>query len=100
MIYSDEELRRMGDVNGDGIICKKDLEIMQAAFGSTPESPNWNPACDLNGDGKVDMIDISTAARNYGEVSTKYFTKRLTFSVPAPIIFGAILTVLSRWKAF
>jgi hypothetical protein len=95
-IYSDEELRKMGDVNADGIINMKDLEIMKAAYGSTPGSPNWNPACDLNGDGRVNILDVTKATGNYGKVSTKYFTKRLTFSVPAPIIFGAILTVLSR----
>jgi len=95
-IYSDEELRRMGDVNGDGIIDMKDVGIMRVAVGSTPASPNWNPDCDLNGDGKVDIADFTRATGNYGKVSTKYFTKRLTFSVPAPIIFGAILTVLSR----
>jgi hypothetical protein len=69
---------------------------MQAAYGSAAGSPNWNPACDLNGDGKVDVKDLAILAKNYGKVSTKYFTKRLTFSVPVPIIFGAILTVLSR----
>jgi hypothetical protein len=92
MIYSDEELRKMGDVNGDGIICKKDLEIMQVAYGSTPGSPNWNPACDLDGNGKIDALDISTAARNYGKVSTKYFTKRLP-SMAGSLILGTILTV-------
>jgi hypothetical protein len=95
-IYSDEELRKMGDVNGDGIIDMKDVDIMRATFGSTPGSPNWNPACDLNGDGVVNIKDATILGTNYGQVSTKYFTKRLTFSVPAPIIFGAILTVLSR----
>jgi hypothetical protein len=94
MIYSDEELRKMGDVNADGIIDMKDMNIMQAAFTSTPDRPNWNPVCDLNGDGKVDMIDIYTAARNYGKVSTKYFTKRLP-SMVGSLIFGTILTVFS-----
>jgi hypothetical protein len=92
MIYSDEELRKMGDVNGDGIICKKDLEIMQAAYGSTPGSPNWNPACDLNGDGTVDIFDAITLANNYGKLSTKYFTKRLP-SMVGCLIFGTIFTV-------
>jgi hypothetical protein len=95
MIYSDEELRRMGDVNADGIICMKDLEIMKAAFGSTPGKPNWNPACDLNGDGKVDMGDITTATSNYGKLSTKYYIKRLP-SMAGSLIFGTILAVFSR----
>jgi len=91
-IYSDEELRRMGDVNADGIIDMKDVDLFKAAY----ESGRYDPACDFNGDGVVDGHDLATLGHNYGKVSTKYFTKRLTFSVPAPIIFGAILTVLSR----
>jgi hypothetical protein len=92
MIYSDDELRKMGDVNADGIIDMKDLEIMSAAYGSTPGSPNWNSACDLNGDGLVDITDIVMAAHNYGEVSTKYFMKRLP-SMAGSLILGTILTV-------
>jgi len=95
MIYSDEELRKMGDVNGDGIIDTKDIEIMKVAFGSTPGKPNWNPAYDLNGDGKVDMRDIGTAANNYGKLSTKYYVKRLP-SMAGSLIFGTILAVFSR----
>jgi len=91
-IYSDEELRKMGDVNGDGIIDMKDADLFKAAY----ESGRYDPACDFNGDGTVDYKDVRILAQNLGKVSTKYFTKRLTFSVPAPIIFGAILTVLSR----
>ena len=30
-IYSDEELRKMGDVNGDGIIDMKDADLFTAA---------------------------------------------------------------------
>jgi hypothetical protein len=82
----------MGDVNADGIIDMKDINIMQAAYGSTPGSPNWNPACDLNGDGQVDMRDIEPAAWYYGKVSTKYFTKRLP-SMAGSLILGTILTV-------
>ena len=95
-VYSDEELRRMGDVNGDGVIDMKDLDLFKVAYYTKPGDPNWNPDCDFNGDGTVNYKDFFILAANFGKVSTKYFTKRLTFSVPAPIIFGAILTVLSR----
>jgi hypothetical protein len=92
MIYSDEELRKMGDINGDGIIDMKDMDLFKVAFGSTPGSPNWNPACDLNGDGRVDLRDVAKAAGNYGKVSTKYFMKRLP-SMAGSLILGTILTV-------
>lgn len=90
MIYSDDELRRMGDVNGDGIICMEDMKIFQAAYGSKPGSPNWNPACDLNGDGVIDLRDIVVAARNYGSVSTKYFVNR-AIMVAGSLAAGALV---------
>ena len=31
---------------------------MEAAYGSTPSDPNWNPDCDLNDDGRVDGLDM------------------------------------------
>lgn len=61
-----EEFRKMGDVNRDGIIDDKDLALLQAAYGSTPGTPDWNPNCDLNGDGKVDLYDGTIATSNYG----------------------------------
>jgi hypothetical protein len=78
-----EEFRKMGDVNGDGIIDDKDLSLLQAAFGSTPGMPNWNPKCDLNGDGKVDGKDLAIASMNYGLtfeewLKTKGYSKPLS----------------------
>lgn|GEM_PF-1776280 len=60
-------VRLMGDVNGDGRINVKDIALVARAFGSTPTSPNWNPAADLNGDGVVNMKDIAIVARNFGQ---------------------------------
>jgi PKD repeat protein len=60
-------VRLMGDVNGDGRVNVKDIALVARAFGSTPISPNWNPAADLNGDGVVNMKDIAIVARNFGQ---------------------------------
>jgi len=60
-------VRLMGDVNGDGRVDLKDLALVARAFGSTPGSPNWNPAADVNGDGVVNMKDIALVARNFGQ---------------------------------
>jgi endoglucanase len=57
----------LGDVNGDGRVDLKDLALVARAFGSTPTSPNWNPAADINGDGTVNMKDIALAVRNFGQ---------------------------------
>jgi hypothetical protein len=61
-----EAFHKLGDVNRDGVIDDLDMQRLQAAYGSTPTSPNWDKDCDLNGDGKVDMKDIAIASKNYG----------------------------------
>jgi parallel beta-helix repeat protein len=60
-------VRLLGDVNGDGRVDLRDLALVARAFGSTPGSPNWNPACDFYGDGTVNMKDIALVARNFGQ---------------------------------
>jgi len=61
-----EEFHRMGDVNRDRVIDETDLNLIKAAYGSRPGDPNWNPDCDLNGDGKVDTKDTYVCSRNQG----------------------------------
>jgi len=41
--------------------------IFHYAFDSTPSSQRWNPAADLNGDGRVDLEDFVLFALHYGE---------------------------------
>ena len=67
-VFSDGNItvRLMGDVNGDGRVDLRDIALVARAFGSTPGSPNWNPAADLNGDGIVNMQDIALVARHFG----------------------------------
>lgn len=62
-----QALREMGDVNGDGVIDQKDLDLVRAAFGSKPGDPNYNPAYDLNHDGVIDVRDIAKVSGNYGK---------------------------------
>ncbi len=45
------------DLNGDGQVNIEDIAIWGKAFGSKPGHARWDPAADLNGDEKVDMID-------------------------------------------
>jgi hypothetical protein len=46
------------DFNGNGVdvLCMSTLAM---AYGSNSGSPNWNAACDLNGDGLVDDADVT-----------------------------------------
>jgi cysteine-rich repeat protein len=47
-----------GDVDGDGRVGANDVRLVTIALFSTPGSPRWNPAADLNGNGMVDPIDL------------------------------------------
>ena len=46
------------DLNNDGNITDKDEDIIKAVYGLTPESPDWNPEADLNGNGEIDISDV------------------------------------------
>ena len=39
-------------------------------FGTNSSSPNWDPVCDLNGDGVVNMKDIALLVRHFGFTAT------------------------------
>jgi hypothetical protein len=95
------EFWRMGDVNLDGVIDDADMELLNGAFGSVSGDAKWIPNCDLNRDGKIDMLDIAAAAKNYGKDIWSYF------SVPRPlpewllpafagIIIGSVFVAVMR----
>ncbi len=54
------------DLNSDQIVDILDIARMAVAFESTPGSPNWNIAADIDNTGRVDIIDIATAATYFG----------------------------------
>jgi hypothetical protein len=57
-----------GDLNGDRRVDMKDIAIVAYSFGSTPETPRWNPITDINFDLKTDMKDIAFVAKYFGEI--------------------------------
>ncbi len=71
-IYVDGNItvRIKGDVNGDGRVDLRDIVLVARAFGSTPNSSNWNPAADINCDGVVDMKDMALVVRFFGSQAT------------------------------
>jgi parallel beta-helix repeat protein len=58
----------VGDINLDGTVNNEDLILMNQAYGSTPQSPNWNSnsKADLNKDNIVDTKDLQLLGQNYG----------------------------------
>jgi len=57
----------LGDINKDMKVDNKDLSQLAAAYGTTPEKPNWNPNCDINSDNKVEVFDLFNLSKNYGK---------------------------------
>lgn len=58
----------MGDLNYDGKVSLYDIVMAVAAYGSTPEDPNWNPLADVAPQYElVDIYDLVTIASHYGE---------------------------------
>jgi hypothetical protein len=55
------------DINLDGYVNMRDINIVTLSFGSRPFNPKWNPAADLNNDGVIDMHDIGIVCSNFGK---------------------------------
>ena len=62
----EERWRKLGDVNGDGVIDQSDLDLINLALGTVAGDPNWNPDADLNGDGAVDIYDVVVCTNHLG----------------------------------
>lgn len=70
----DDDFRRMGDVDYDGEITRADLDAIADKYGTQEGDPDWDPLYDLNDDGIVDIMDVVTAAHNYGKKAPSYYT--------------------------
>ena len=71
----------LGDVNGDGEVNQTDIDIVNAAFGSTPGDPNWNLAADIypatvsyppTTDNIIDDNDLNLVMEYLGETGLFY----------------------------
>ncbi len=60
-----DESRRLGDLNGDGVVGAADLLILLASWGECPDLPETCPA-DLDGDGNVGAADLLILLANWG----------------------------------
>ena len=56
-----------GDVDLDGHVTLSDLVRIAMAYHSKPGDPNWNSNADLNGDGKISLVDVVICALNYNK---------------------------------
>ena len=58
-----------GDLNEDGVVDSDDLTIFQAAYGSVPGNPNWNPDCDFDKNNSVGAADLVLFNQDYTKES-------------------------------
>jgi endoglucanase len=54
------------DVNLDGTVNIIDISTAAAAFGTKWSDPRWNPKADVDGNGKIDILDIAKIAQKWG----------------------------------
>jgi hypothetical protein len=57
----------IGDANNDGDVNSADLTTFNLAYGSTPNSTNWNTYCDFDRDDKVIVSDLYDLGKHYGQ---------------------------------
>jgi hypothetical protein len=65
LVDGEVKVKIIGDVNNDNVVNINDLIAWDAAYGSRPGQPNWNPQADINGDGVVDKADGVLIVENY-----------------------------------
>ena len=51
----------------DGICNMRDIEYLILHFNTNPNSSNFNPNADINGDGTCNMVDIQIAILHFDE---------------------------------
>ncbi len=91
----------MGDVNRDGFIDMEDYALLEAAWGSYPGHPRWDPRCDLNQDGHVGPVDLGIYGANYGRNIWTYFglgTPPIGTKIVTNLPNGTSTTITFTWN--
>jgi len=59
----------LGDIVEYGQVNILDLYFIAKCFGTTPASPRWNAAADINGDEKIGILDLYLCAGDFGKTA-------------------------------
>ena len=66
--YFSNLTKKLGDINGDGVIDLFDLVEAAIRFGATPtDTERWNPDADLNHDGIINVFDLIQVCIHFTE---------------------------------
>lgn len=72
---TEEPKPKIGDINGDGLVTQKDVDLMNVYYNKniTCDSTNdWCEGTDLNTDGKVDLLDLSILGTYMDDLGIDY----------------------------
>jgi len=58
----------VGDVDFSGVVDLTDLALLLGAFGTTFETPGYDPQADYDLDGDIDLVDLSVLLSTFGSV--------------------------------
>lgn len=91
---SDPVIPMSGDLNDDGLVSSRDLDIVRAWWGADVEPGNTDRG-DASGDGKVGSADLDIVRANWGNTAAA--------AVPEPstallLVVGAVLLTKARWR--
>jgi hypothetical protein len=59
----------LGDVNHDARVNIIDIDTIARRLGTQQVDDLWNPFADLDANGRIDVVDIARAAKNFGAES-------------------------------
>jgi hypothetical protein len=85
----------------DGVVDFEDLMIFALAYGSTSADANWNPDCDIAGqgsvtpDGIIDFEDLMIFAMHYGESAATVINIAAIPGVTAPVTGATPVTTIT-----
>jgi len=54
------------DYNDDGLVGTLDFAMLRKVFGSSAESPGWDPQLDANGDGVINNVEFALVRSTFG----------------------------------
>lgn len=70
------------DLDNDGYVGSLDLGLIEKAYGSSLGDENWNPDADFNGDGLIDMSDVSVWVEMQGKPPGPSFVDKKNPGLP------------------
>lgn len=71
-----------GDIDESGKVDEKDRFLMEKAIGANPSDADWDPRCDLDGDGLVSFKDFLILEVNMGKAMPGLYSERSSCGCP------------------